>query len=103
MFKSNLIVSLDGLYKTQADIIANRFKKHPILIGKDVRVITEDGESTVYVCIRNPLTLIRLLRVFSYGIVATFAFVLDLGYEPDAASKFFNEHLETYNSWDELG
>lgn len=102
MFKSNLIISLDGPYKTQADIIANNFKKHPILVSKDVRVITENGESTVYVCIHNPLTLVRLFKVVCYGVVGAYAFVYKLGYEPDDTSAFFDQHIETYDSWEEL-
>lgn len=103
MFKSNLIISLDGLYKTQADIVANAFRKHPFLVSKDVRVITEDGNSTVYVVIKNPLTLVRLFHVFCYGVVGAYAFVCKLGYEAEDASVFFDQHIETYNSWEELG
>lgn len=103
MFKSNLIISLSGLYKTQADIVANEYRKHPSLVSKDVRVITEDGKTTVYVVIKNPLFLVRLFHVFFYGVYSALAFVNKLGYEPEDASAFFDQHIETYNSWEELG
>lgn len=103
MFKSNLIISLSGLYKTQADTLANEFRKHPFLVSKDVRVITEDGKSTVYVVIKNPLFLVRLFHVFFYGVVSALVFVDKLGYEPEDTSTFFDQHIETYNSWEELG
>lgn len=102
MFKSNLIISLDGLYKTQADIIANSFKKHPIMVSKDVRVITENGESTVHVCIHNPLTLVRLFKLICSGAIGALVFVWKLGYEAEDTSEFFEQHLEIYDSWEEL-